>query len=319
MEGIDSFIVPRTPKATPEPSLLQQVEGDEQARRRGPNGEPPNVGSFGSVVTARPGYPYEWLLQDYQAKMLNLLSTRVMQFVTQVAGKFNKSASDLLLDVHKDFIRYLEESAPRSSDAAFLPQPAGNPSTPSSTSKLETIVTPEMLRTFQQITNVESSMYLSKQATNQFIALERLLTLPTMLSDIYFNAELTSHTREAMLLVRQDSKLNAYVGDAELYYYLLHHDMWMPLFANLVAALMFRDRRATYTHTAKHQFAEVNQRVRQARQPFVNFYINRAAPLRGAQSGPVREPVHRPIIKAEKLGVQAFTQAVEERFRDVEA
>jgi len=227
MQGIDdSFLIPRNP---PQPELRTEVE----------KAAPPpaaNIDNYPELIKSIPDYPYENLLAEYKTRMLNLLSNRIVQFVRQVAGNLGVEYDDFLLDIYKDFMKYLNSSMPKPSDTQFLEKmPA------------------EARGLLESATEEEVENYVNRRQARQFTATERLFTLPSMLSEHYFKAELASHTRESVQRIRQVCEL-LNVSTSYLYDYLLHSERWMPEFARMVSAWIIYDRRRKYVSTTGLQF-----------------------------------------------------------------
>lgn len=227
MQGIDdSFLIPRNP---PQPELRTEVE----------KAAPPpaaNIDNYPELVKSIPSYPYENLLAEYKTRMLNLLSNRIVQFVRQVAGNLGIEYDDMLLDIYKDFMKYLNSSMPKPGDTKFLEK-----------------MPVETRGLLESATEEEVENYVNRQQARQFTATERMFTLPSMLSELYFKAELASHTRESVQRIRQVCTLQN-VSTSYLYDYLLHSDRWMPEFARMVSAWIIYDRRRKYVSTTGLQF-----------------------------------------------------------------
>jgi len=245
MEGIEfSFVVPR--------SAAQLTEGLRADTERGePNTQWINKPE--DMMHSLPARSYNRLLEDYQVRMINLLSSRIVQFVRQVGGYLQLELNQLLLDVFKDFMQFLSSSTMKAPTAMLAK------------------IGPSTMEALQHITEAESAAYTSQR----FYAYERLMTLPTMLSEFYFNSELAAHTREAIQRIKNLKPLRAHlqrVSQATLYHYLVHTENWMPDFARMVAELIMHDRRKKYATTTRFQFERADQGLLLITQKFGNEF-----------------------------------------------
>jgi len=232
MEGIEfSFVVPRSAAQLPE-GLRADTERSE------PNTQ--FINKPEDIIHSLPMRPYNRLLEDYQVRMINLLSSRIVQFVRQVGGYLQLELNQLLLDIFKDFTQFLSSSTMKAPTAMLAK------------------IGPVTMEALQHITEAESEAY----ASRRFYGYERLMTLPTMVSEIYFNSELAAHTREAIQRIKNLKPLRAQlqnVSQATLYHYLVHSENWMPDFARMVAELIMHDRRKKYATTTRFQFERADQ------------------------------------------------------------
>jgi len=245
MEGIPfSFVVPR--------SEFHQPEGLRADTERGESNTNP-ISAPEDVIQTLPARQYNRLLEDYQVRMINLLSSRIVQFVRQVGGYLQLELNQLLLDIFKDFTQFLASSTMKAPTAMLAK------------------IGPATMEALQRITEAESAAY----ASRRFYGYERLMTLPTMLSEIYFNSELAAHTVEAIQRIKELEPLRLQlqtVSQATLYHYLVHSQNWMPHFARMVAALIMRDRRDKYATTTRFQFERADQGLLLVTQKFGNKF-----------------------------------------------